>query len=97
MPHLHQQIVVLLEALLARLDCNLDELLELGALDGVEDVHHPFAVEAVSVALVEQVPEGDLRRPCQLDHVLDGEALDLLHLGHQDLVPADVLQCLGKL
>jgi hypothetical protein len=72
-PNLHQQVVLLLEALLARHYSVLDELLVLGALDGVEDICHPLAVEAVLVALVGQVPEGVGRRLGQLEHVLDGE------------------------
>ena len=54
-PHLHQQVVFFLEAVLARLDGVLDHLLELGALDSVQDVGHPIAVEAVPVVLVGQV------------------------------------------
>jgi hypothetical protein len=61
-----------LEALLARLDGVLDDLLELGALDCVEDVNHPLAVEAVPAAMVEQVPECVFRRLGKLGYSLDG-------------------------
>jgi hypothetical protein len=43
------------------------------------------------------VLEGIRGRLGELEHVLNGEALDLWHRGHQDLVPADVLQYLGQL
>ena len=65
-----------------RLDGVLDHLLELGALDRVQDVGRPLAVEAVPVALVGQVLEGVGRSLGKLEHVFDGKALDLRHGGH---------------
>jgi hypothetical protein len=38
------------------------------------------------------VPEGGCRCLGQLKHALNGEALNLRHCGHKDLVPADVLE-----
>ena len=90
--HLCIQVVLLLEALLARFHGVLDHLLGLGALDRVEDVCNPLVVEAVPVALVGQVPEGSCLGLGQLKHALNGEALDLQHRGHKDLVPGDVLK-----
>jgi hypothetical protein len=43
------------------------------------------------------VPESVGRRLGQLEHALDCEALDLWNSSNKDLVPANVLQCLGQL
>ena len=90
--HLYVQVVLLLEALLARLHGILDQLLELCALNHVEDICNPLVVQAVPVAFIREVPEGGCRRLGQLKHALNGEALNLRHCGHKDLVPADVLE-----
>ena len=65
--HLNVQVVLLLEAFFARLHSVLDHLLELGALDRVENIRHPLAVQAVPVALIREVPEGGYRGLGQLD------------------------------
>jgi hypothetical protein len=38
------------------------------------------------------VPEGGYRGLGQLKHALNGEALDLRHSSHKNLVPANVLK-----
>ena len=62
---------------LLALTASMMTFFELWALDGVKDVRHPLAVEAVPVALVGQVPEGVGRGLGQLEHVFDGEPLYL--------------------
>ena len=90
--HFYFQVVFLLEAVLARLHGILDHLLELGALDRVEDIRNPLAVQAVPVSFIREVPEGGYRGLGQLKHALNGEDLDLRHSSHKNLVPANVLK-----
>jgi len=89
--NLARSIVLLLKSFFARLHSILDDLFKFGALNCKEDIRDPLAIETVPVPLVWQVLEGIRGRLGELEHVLNGEALDLWHRGHQDLVPADVL------
>ena len=89
--HLNEQVILLLKSFFARLHSILDDLFKFAALKSIKDIHEPLAIETVPVPLVRQVLEGIRGRLGELEHVLNGEALDLWHRGHQDLVPADVL------
>ncbi len=90
--HLNFQVVLLLEAFFSCFDSILDHLLELGAFNRVEDIRNSLAVQAVPVAFIREVPEGGYRGLGQLNHALNGEALDLRHSSHKNLVPANVLK-----
>ena len=90
--HLYIQVVLLLKAFFSCFDSILDHLLEFGALNRVEIICNPLAVQAVLVTFIREVPEGGYRGLGQLKHALNGEALDLRHSSHKNLVPANVLK-----
>ena len=89
--HLNEQVILLLKSFFARLHSILDYHFKFGAVNCKKDIRDSLAIETVPVALVRQVLEGIRGRLGELEHVLNGEALDLWHRGHQDLVPGDVL------
>ena len=85
------QVILILKALLARLHGRLDHPLEVRLVRGAEHVGQPLAVHVVPVPLVRQVPEDRRLAFGRLEHVLQGEPLDLLHGGDHHLLPLDVL------
>ena len=92
--HLNVQVVLLLQALFSCFDSILDHLLELSRLNFLQNICNPLAVETIPIAFIRKVPEGDYRGLGQVKHALNGEALDLRHSSHKNLVPANVLKCI---